>query len=434
MAYSRKENNTTNYIHPNESNLWELHKAMVYDPYNAPSLRVDDTSVQHTSKNRRKVTNQSLAFYSSFQYTKDVQVWDEQLTLGATSTYVDEESIVKIEVTGTAGSEAIRQTRKVMRYVPGRQVEVAFAGRFGPEAPGIRRRAGVFDELNGVYFENTGSEFFVVVRRELAGGGIEEDRVEQEEWNEDRLDGTGPSGIIADSENMQLLVIEYEWYGVGSVEFKFVLNDRAVPVHRFDFTNNIQRTWAKTAFLPIRAEITNLTGETDSSSFYHGSTSVLVEGNIEKKGVAENISSPIVGKDTGNAGTFTPVLSIRLKADRRAGVALPVEFQAAALDNSSIFYQIYLDTVLTGPTWNSVSDDSFIEYDTDATALAGGRLMQSGYITPEFQGTKQKFPVDEGDYLGRNDLGTTSQILTISVASSGANKDAWAAITWIETR
>ena len=197
MAYSRKENNTTNYIHPNESNLWELHKAMVYDPYNAPSLRVDDTSVQHTSKNRRKVTNQSLAFYSSFQYTKDVQVWDEQLTLGATSTYVDEESIVKIEVTGTAGSEAIRQTRKVMRYVPGRQVEVAFAGRFGPEAPGIRRRAGVFDELNGVYFENTGSEFFVVVRRELAGGGIEEDRVEQEEWSEDRLDGTGPSGIIA---------------------------------------------------------------------------------------------------------------------------------------------------------------------------------------------------------------------------------------------
>lgn len=39
MAYDRQSNNTTDYQHPNESNLYDVHKAMEYDYQGRPILR-----------------------------------------------------------------------------------------------------------------------------------------------------------------------------------------------------------------------------------------------------------------------------------------------------------------------------------------------------------------------------------------------------------
>ena len=39
--YDRKANNSTNYKHPNESNLYDTHKALKYNQDGEPTLRVD---------------------------------------------------------------------------------------------------------------------------------------------------------------------------------------------------------------------------------------------------------------------------------------------------------------------------------------------------------------------------------------------------------
>lgn len=39
----RRDNNSTNYIHPNEENLFNLHKAMRYDAFGKPELRINET-------------------------------------------------------------------------------------------------------------------------------------------------------------------------------------------------------------------------------------------------------------------------------------------------------------------------------------------------------------------------------------------------------
>jgi len=44
-------------------------------------------------------------------------------------------------------------------------------------------------------------------------------KVKQSEFNLDRLDGTGPSGYDIDIAKMQMIGIQYSWYGAGFIDF-----------------------------------------------------------------------------------------------------------------------------------------------------------------------------------------------------------------------
>lgn len=64
-------------------------------------------------------------------------------------------------------------------------------------------------------------------------------RVPQSQWA-DRLDGTGPSGYTIDLTRMQMLYIDYSWYGAGFARFGFrTTNGTIAYVHQFT-NNNIQ--------------------------------------------------------------------------------------------------------------------------------------------------------------------------------------------------
>ena len=441
MAYNRPtpgrldaRQNSTNYDHPQETNLLNVHRAMTYDPYGAPVLRIDDTSKQHTSKNRVKVSNLSITTFNSYQYTKDPDVWDEAITGTATSTLNTYYGMVEMMVNGAQGDQVIRQTRRVVRYIPGRQSEVSMSVIFGTPTTGIRRRFGLFDELNGAFFEDGGDGTYYVVCRRNTAAGVIEDRIARADWNVDRLDGTGPSGFTADPLAIQLMVIEYEWYGAGQVEFKFIIDNNAHSVHKFDHGNISLIPWASTAFLPIRAELTNVTGTAGSHTFFVGSTSVSSEGDIGPLGVESNAASPITGRSLAAANTFYPVLSIRLKSDRLAGVVIPIDLQASTLDNTQIYYRLVLNPVLTGATWVSVGAASFVEYDSSATAQSNGTILKTAFLGTYQQGQLVRLDPRVLVQLGRTGMGTASDILTVEIASTNANKAGFASLNWIEIR
>ncbi len=425
---------TTNYTHPSDPNLNEVHRAMDYDPYGAPILRIDDTTNQHTSKNRLKVSPYEIASFSSYQYTKDVDIWDESTSGTASSTVNTYMGMIEMTVGGTAGDEIIRQTRRVQRYIPGRQNEISMSVIFGTATTGIRRRYGLFDINNGAYFEDGGDGTYYVVCRRNTASGVVEERVARADWNVDKLDGTGPSGITADSTKIHLMVIEYEWYGAGQVEFKFIINNNAYPVHQFNHANSSAQPWSSPPFLPVRAELTNVAGTAGTHTFYTGSYSVLIEGTVGPLGVESNAATPVTGRTLTTANTFYPVLSIRLKSDRLQGVVLPFDIQAATLDNTQIFYRLVLNPALTNASWVSVGSESFVEYDVSATAQSNGRILKTGYIGTYQQGITIKFDDRTTNQLGRTGMGTVSDILTVEIASVGANKAAFASINWLEVR
>lgn len=427
--------NSTNYFHSYEPNTNDLTMAMDYNTAGEPIIRIDDTTVQHTATNRRKVSTQELLYFNTFQYGKDSSVWDEAITGTAAIEFDPYLGMCAMTVGSTAGDQAVQQSRRVIRYIPGRQNELTFSVIFTEPTVGIRRRIGLFNDLNGFYFEDGGDGTYYCVLRRNTAAGVVETRIARANWNIDRFDGQGPSGVVADPKKIQMVIFEYNWYGAGQVEVSWIIDNNKLPIHQFNTANILDTTFMNTPFLPVRREITNVAGTAGTHVMYIGSSSIATEGNAGPLGRESNINSPITGKATGNsANVFIPILSIRLKSDRLQGVVIPVDFQAATLDNTSIFYRLVQNAVLTGASWTSVSTDSFVEYDVAATAASNGIVLKTGYLSTNNQGDIITFDPRVVTQLGRTSMGTVSDILTIEVASTQANKAAFASINWIELR
>jgi len=435
---NRNQNNTTNYKHPEESNLYDVHKALTYDPYGAPVLRIDDTTKQHTAKNRVKVSTNEITDFATYTNSKDTDIWDELTSGTGSATHDPYMGMVKLEVGSSAGDEVLRQTNRVQRYIPGRQGEVSMTVIFGTPTTGIRRRFGLFDELNGFFFEDSGDGTYrCVLRRNSALGVVDEESFTRDEWNVDKLDGTGPSGITADPTAIQHMSIEYEWYGAGMIEWNFVINNNKYPIHRIFHANYHDHTWAAKAALPIRIELTNVAGTAGTHTFYQGSHSFSVEGTTELLGRQKSISSDIAGKTLQSANTFYPIVAIRLKSTALDSVIIPDEYSASTLDNTNVFVRVIENANITGGTWVSFSDDSPVEYNITATGYSNGSTLSTNYISSTNMGAVNAFPQRSITQITRKTtttLGDTSGTFLIAIAATGSNKDGWASLGWIEVR
>jgi len=395
---------------------------------------------EYTSKNRLKVSNYQTDFFNTFQYGKETDVWDESTTSGGTATWNTNTDWIDMAVDGQLGSKVVRQTRNVMRYIPGRSSKLTYAVRFQTPVTGIRRRIGLFDENNGFYFEDAGvlgsdglPQYNVVVRTSTSGMVVE-NRIPRSQWNGDKLDGTGRSGIIADPTKAQMVSFEYEWYGAGQIIIGYVINGSTQIIHTFNHGNVTSLPWSSTPFLPIRLEIENLTGVAGTHYLYQGSNSLVSEGEATKLGIAQNITNPIGGTRMAAANTFYPILSIRLKPNALKGIVLPTFFQAATVDNTNVFYKLIRNATLSGANFVNMPDsNAFTQFDTSATTYTNGVDLVSGFVIGG-GGTSIRLDANTVYQIGRGNMGTTSDTLTLAISSPNTGKDALAAITWIEQR
>lgn len=85
-------------------------------------------------------------------------------------------------------------------------------------------------------------------------------RVRQSDFNIDPLDGTGASGYTIDSNKMQMLGIEYSWYGAGYVTWMVRGQDgRFIHAHRRPNNNLNNEAYMRSGNLPARYEAINET-------------------------------------------------------------------------------------------------------------------------------------------------------------------------------
>ena len=387
----------------------------------------------YTSKGRLKTSSPEVIFFNTFQYGIETDVWDTSTSNGGTATFDTSTSSVAMAVTSTLNSECIRQTLNVQRYIPGRSSELTFAIRLETPVAGIRRRFGLFDGIDGIYFEDNGGDYAcVLINSDGATPTI--NRVARASWNGDKLDGVGESGILADSTKQQIVCIDYEWYGAGQVIFSFLINGKKRIIHTFNTGNTIAVPWCKTPFLPIRLEIKNTTGAAGTHYMYQGSNSLAFEGTTSRIGTLQNALTPLAGVTLTTANTFYPAVSIRLKSTTLKAVVLPDLFQAATLDNTSVYYRIIRNGTVNG-TWVDQPDtNSFVQYNTSSTnAITDGIVLESGFINSGISLINKIN--DKASYqLGRSSLGTVSDVFTVAIAAVNANKSGVASLTWIEQR
>lgn len=91
-------------------------------------------------------------------------------------------------------------------------------------------------------------------------------RVPQSQFNRDTIDGNGPSGYRVDLTRMQMLGIQYTWYGAGFVDFMIRgVNGAWTMVHRIANNNANDEAYMRTGNMPVRYEITNESNSAVSS-------------------------------------------------------------------------------------------------------------------------------------------------------------------------
>jgi hypothetical protein len=413
-----------------------------------------------TSKDRLKVSPYETLFFNTFQYGLETDVWDTGITGTASATHSANTSSVVLSVGGTSGDKVIRQTRNVQRYVPGRTSTVAFSILLNNPVEGIRKRFGMFNpDGDGFYFEDSGVWVDGIPQYNctISNGSSGEITTPRSQWNGDKLDGTGVSGITADASKIQLVVLEYEWYGAGEVRFGFTIDGVTHIVHTHQNANRYAGPWAQTPFLPIRMELEAISTVAGGPfTMLQGSNSLTSEGTESKVGIAQNISAPFYGTrmaaaltSAATSNNWYPVLSIRLKPTTLQGIVLPTTYQVATVDNTNIFFKFVRNAVIpaevtvgtSGPQpWLDMPDaNSFAQYQTyitpaNITVANHGTSIDSGFVVAGGGGKSIILDKDTVYQIGRTNLGTTSDVLTILCASNNTGKDALAAMTWIEQR
>lgn len=90
-----------------------------------------------------------------------------------------------------------------------------------------------------------------------------DDKYPQSSWNIDRCDGTGLSGFNLDLTRMQMLYIDYSWYGAGAARFGFKDHSGQVfYVHNIPNANYRIEAYMRSGNLPARYESGTITPST----------------------------------------------------------------------------------------------------------------------------------------------------------------------------
>ena len=264
-------NNSTNYEHPWEPNLADLHTAMEYRPDGKPQLRVglqadrvvlqgdvyvsqveisndDGNPIPVSANTATNTTNNPIytvvskntatnsvnnpidvmsqqgttpwltQFYDSnhnmqmdavnrLRVSQAYDTWwyapsvdadgdlryiDQATGTGASTTFVQLLSSISLSSGTDANGSLIRMSRRRHKMRPTVSIRASFSLNWNGYDSNIAKRAGMFTNFNGIFWE-VSDDLYAVIRRRLADGTLVEKRISRANFNADQLDGTKSS-------------------------------------------------------------------------------------------------------------------------------------------------------------------------------------------------------------------------------------------------
>jgi hypothetical protein len=374
---------------------------------------------------RVRVSQPYTLFDSQNRYAIDNQ-FDTGTATGGSITYLPNEASVRMDVTTSSGSEVVRQSYRCMPYQPGKGLLVLETFVMNSPKTGLRQRVGYFGTQNGVFIQQADSTVSFVLRSYISGSVSDARTVNQADWNGDKLNGTGDSGYTLDLTKAQILWMDFEWLGVGSVRCGFIIDGQYIVCHTFENANDITSVYMTTAILPVRYEITNTAATASASSLKQICSSVVSEGGYEQTSI-EHVARRTTTR-TSISTTFLPLVSIRLASTALNAVVLPAKFNVMPTSTGDDFEVILAKncTGLTSASWAAVTSDANVEQDTSATAMTLGTIVDIQYVkaTNQSSGTINQPAGYNWDLQLGSSLTGTSDIYTLGIrvlsGSSGA--------------
>jgi hypothetical protein len=384
----------------------------------------------------RMRTSLPLTLFDSSHRYADNGLWATSNTATTTYAFSENEGLVNLNVDTTSNAEIVRETLKTFSYQPGKSLLNLNTFVFSAAKTNLRQRVGYFGSQNGMYLELDGTTLSFV-ERTYTSGSVSETRVSQANWNMDKLDGTGPSLKTLDITKAQIMWMDIEWLGLGTVRMGFIIDGQIIHCHSFHHANIISTTYITTASLPLRYEIKNTGTTSGSSTLKQVCSTVISEGGYELRGRQNAIGTLITApKALATAGTFYPVASIRLKSTRLDSIVIPTAVSFLGQGNGINFnWRLISDATITTGSWTSAGADSSVEYTISGTAISGGRVLASGFINSSNQGSPSLDILKQAIFqfqLERNSLTSTPGTFTLAATADSNTQTCFGSIDWEE--
>lgn len=405
---------------------------MVAEPGRVPNVKaVGQNGFTLDMFGRLKVGEGFTLFDSQHRY-KDSGDFSDQITGTASATHLTNESTVALSVGTASGDRITRESRRVFPYQPGKSLQVLQTFVLAEPKAGLRQRVGYFSRQNGIFLERDGLNIYIV-KRTYTTGQVTEIRVAQADWNNERLLGDGKTDFLLDLTKAQIMFIEIEWLGAGSMRVGFVINGVPIVAHRFDHANLIPSVYMTTATLPVRYELENTTQTSSSSTMKQICATVISNGGYTRRTEDWTVARTA----TVNVSTnFYPIASIRLATGRTDAVIVPSSISVLPIAQGNYQYALIRNATITGGDWLAHTPSTGnVEYNINATSMTGGTIVLEGLTTASNQGSNA---INLGDSLNRFDLqlGRTnsdtpvSDTMTLALRSLGGTQSGIGSISW----
>jgi len=333
---------------------------------------------------RQRVSNPEMIFNSKQIFDNQPLYWNdvEFSGSGTSSTYSSFTASSVLAVSANTAGKRVRQTYMRFNYQPSKSQLIFLTGvlKKSGGGTGIVSRMGIFDDDNGIFLQRSGSTISLVIRSSVSGSPSDTNSVTQANWNIDKLDGSGLSGVNLDFSKSQILVIDFEWLGVGSVRVGFAIDGNIFYCHKFNNANNISGVYMSTPNLPLRYEIQN-TGTGVASSIECICGAVISEGG--KEDLATNLYvSTGTSAITANKNQNNALLAIRLKSAYK-GCTLDIIDLTILMASADIYeWTLVLNPTVGGTlTYNDLTNSALqaaIGNGITNTA-SGGIVLAGGY-------------------------------------------------------
>ena len=336
---------------------------------------------------RQRVSQPVTLFDSKLLYDKSPLFWDESITNGsgnATSTWGNSSVTMHVE----AGDTIIRQSKQWMNYQPGKSQLISMTGVLA-NGSGVVSRMGSFQADNGLFLQSDDGVVSFVVRN----SGVDT-VIPQSEWNVDKFDGSGPSGITIDFTKAQIFSVDYEWLGVGKIRFGFFLDGLPWIGHAITNINELVAPYIRTPNLPVRYEVSSEAGG-DTAEMVHICSSVVTEGSSPPNGVVRTFTTGGTHLDADVADTIYALIGIRLKSDHLDTTIWDEAINIMNEQAQDFEWMLLLNPTVAGTfTFNDVPNSAMqVAYGVTANTITQGSwdvIFSSGFMKNSQQGG---FPV-----------------------------------------
>jgi hypothetical protein len=205
-------------------------------------------------------------------------------------------------------------------------------------------------------------------------------RVDRDDWNGDKLDGTGLSGYTLDITKINLYWIDYQWLGAGRVRFGIYEPSGARLVcHSFSHAGSYTLPYMRTGTLPLRTENVNTSATGASSELREVCMAAYTEGDFKDYAFwrAADMEATNV-----TVTTNTHLMSVKSKTTingkHNSVQTYPETLNVYCTEPTAI--TIWQTTEVTGGSW-ALTSDSSIDGTIDGTLnLAGARKFKVIYF------------------------------------------------------